>query len=79
MPLRKSPVRTPALLAANVSWIQVVGRLREGQSTANADAEVRVIAHQLNPPGTTADREGSARAASRVLVGVRRFVPLGRS
>ena len=46
---------------ANQSWLRVVGRLRDGVTAAEADAEARVIARQLNSPQTPADQEKSAR------------------
>lgn len=54
--------RNPQLLTTNVRWVEVLGRLREDRSVAVADAEVQVIARQLNPPTTPRDRERSARA-----------------
>src|SRR5260370_21294751 len=50
------------LTAADVSWLHVVGRLRNGEKVQSADAEVRVIAGRLNPAGTPPDRERTARA-----------------
>jgi hypothetical protein len=35
---------------ARRSWLAVVGRLREGATVAQADAEMRVTGRQLNPP-----------------------------
>lgn len=43
-------------------WVRVVGRLRDHTTAAEADAEMRVIARGLNPPGTPANQEKSARA-----------------
>jgi predicted permease len=52
----------PGLLQApNAAWLRVAGRLRDGATVAEADAEIRVLAQQLNPAGTPADREKSAR------------------
>jgi putative ABC transport system permease protein len=54
--------RSPGLLTMpNESWLRVFGRLRDETTTALADAEVRVIARQLNPPGAAANQEKSAR------------------
>jgi predicted permease len=64
MPLAMEPVAMrshPELLTANINWLEVVGRLRDGVTVEQADAEMRVIARQLNPVGTPADREKSAR------------------
>jgi len=49
------------LTDANQAWLRVVGRLRDDVTAAEADAEARVIARQLNPPQTPADQEKSAR------------------
>ncbi|HYT73149.1 MAG TPA: ABC transporter permease [Vicinamibacterales bacterium] len=52
----------PGLLdASNAAWLRVAGRLRQGATVAEADSEMRVIARRLNPAGTPADREKSAR------------------
>ena len=54
--------RSPGLLAMpNESWLRVVGRLRDETTVAQANADVRVIARQLNPSGTPPDQEKSAR------------------
>jgi predicted permease len=45
------------LTDANRAWVLVVGRLRDGVTVAEADAEARVIARQLNTPETPADKE----------------------
>src|SRR5258708_39504368 len=45
----------------NVRWLRVAGQLRSGATVAQADAEVRVLAPQLNPAGTPPQRELSAR------------------
>jgi predicted permease len=45
----------------NIRWLRVAGQLRSGATVAQADAEVRVLAHQLNPAGTPPQRELSAR------------------
>jgi putative ABC transport system permease protein len=45
------------LIDANRAWVLVVGRLRDGATVAEADAEARVIARQLNSPQTPADKE----------------------
>jgi predicted permease len=55
------PKATALVTDANQSWLRVVGRLRDDVTVAEADAEVRVIARQLNSPQTPADREKSAR------------------
>jgi putative ABC transport system permease protein len=49
------------LTDANQDWLRVVGRLRDGVTAAEADAEVRVIARQVNSAQTPADQEKSAR------------------
>jgi predicted permease len=49
------------LTDAHQGWLRVVGRLRDGVTAAEADAEARVIARQLNSPQTPADQEKSAR------------------
>jgi predicted permease len=49
------------LNAPDAAWLDVAGRLREGATVAQADAEMRVIAQQLNPAGTPPDRARSAR------------------
>jgi hypothetical protein len=52
----------PELLKApDAAWLNAAGRLREGGTVAQADAEMRVIGRQLNPAGTPPDRERSAR------------------
>jgi putative ABC transport system permease protein len=53
---------SPGLLKApNARWLRVAGRLNDGATLAQADAEVRVIARQLNSPSTASDPEMSAR------------------
>ena len=49
------------LTDANQAWLLVVGRLRDGVTEAEADAEARVIARQTNSLQTPADQEKSAR------------------
>ncbi len=65
MPMAMQAVAIPGqpelMKAANTGWLHVVGRLRDGVSVAEADADMRVLARPLNPPGTPADREKSAR------------------
>jgi putative ABC transport system permease protein len=52
----------PGLVKApTTAWLRVAGRLRDGATVEQADAEIRVIARQLNPAGTPPDREMSAR------------------
>ena len=54
--------RSPGLLTdSSQAWLLVVGRLRDGVTADQADAEVRVIARQLNPAQAPADQEKSAR------------------
>jgi putative ABC transport system permease protein len=54
--------RGPSLLTdPKQAWLRVVGRLRDGVRVAEADAEARVIARELNAPQTPADQEKSAR------------------
>jgi predicted permease len=56
---------SPTLLDdADAGWLRVVGRLQEDASVAQADAEMRVIARQLNSPHTSADQQKSARVLS---------------
>ncbi|HEX2445109.1 MAG TPA: ABC transporter permease [Vicinamibacterales bacterium] len=50
------------LIDASQAWLLVVGRLRDGVTAAEADAEARVIARQMHSPRTPADQEKSARA-----------------
>ncbi len=66
MPLAMTPVAIPegVSLASGAAWLRVVGRLRATASAGQADAEVRVIARQLNPPGTPREREKSARVSA---------------
>jgi len=65
VPLAMRDVAMPASLTRapgnNVRWLHVAGRLRGGVTVAEADAEVRVLAHQLNPADTPPQRELSAR------------------
>ena len=65
VPMAMQPIampRSPGLLAmADKSWLRVVGQLRDGATSARADAEMRVIARQLNRAGTAPDEEKSAR------------------
>ncbi|HZM59476.1 MAG TPA: ABC transporter permease [Vicinamibacterales bacterium] len=63
VPMAMQPVampRSPGFLATSQSWLKVVGRLREEATIAQANAEVRVIARQLNPSGIAPDQEKSA-------------------
>ena len=48
-------------LLTDANRVHVVGRLRDGVTAAEADAEARVIARQTNSPQTPADQEKSAR------------------
>lgn len=48
-------------LLTDANRVRVVGRLRDGVTPAEADAEARVIARQANSPQTPADQEKSAR------------------
>jgi putative ABC transport system permease protein len=52
---------TDRLKDAEAGWLRVVGRLRSDTTHEQADAEMRVLARQLNPSGTSPDRERSAR------------------
>jgi predicted permease len=65
MPLAMQPLvmpRSPALLRdGSQKWLRVVGRLRDRVTTEEADAEIRVIARQVNSPGTPDDELRSAR------------------
>ena len=65
VPMAMQPVAMPRggglLTAADQAWLRVVGRLRDGVTAAEADAEARVIARQANSPQTSADEEKSAR------------------
>ena len=49
------------LTDANRDWLLVAGRLRDGVTAAEADAEVRVIARQVHSPQTSVDQQKSAR------------------
>jgi predicted permease len=49
--------------AADIRWLRVVGRLGNRTTLAQADAEMRLIARQLNPIGTPPDREKSIHVA----------------
>ena len=49
------------LTDANRAWLLVVGRLRDGVAAAEADAEARVIAGQMNAPQTLEDQRKSLR------------------
>jgi putative ABC transport system permease protein len=55
------PRRAGLLTDANQAWLRVIGRLRDGVTAAQADAEARVIARQISSPQTPADQEKSAR------------------
>jgi predicted permease len=65
MPMAAQPAvmpKNPDLLTlSNQSWLRVIGRLRDGTTAVQADAEIRVIARQLNPSGTAPDQQKSAR------------------
>lgn len=54
------PKRPGLLSDANQAWLRVIGRLRDGVTAAEADAEARVIARQIRSPQTPADQEKSA-------------------
>jgi predicted permease len=49
------------LTDANQAWLLVVGRLRDGVAAAEADAEARLIAGQMNSPQTPEDQQKSMR------------------
>jgi predicted permease len=49
------------LTDASQGWLRVLGRLRDGVTAAEADAEARVIARQVNSLQAPADQEKSAR------------------
>jgi predicted permease len=55
------PARSRRAPGNNIRWLRVAGQLRSGATVAQADAEIRVLAHQLIPPGTPPQRELSAR------------------
>jgi putative ABC transport system permease protein len=65
VPLAMRDVAMPASSrrapANNIRWLRVAGQLRNGATVAQADAEVRVLAHQLNPADTPPQRQLSAR------------------
>jgi predicted permease len=65
MPMAMQPLvmpRSPDLLRdASQSWLLVVGRLRDRVTKEEADAEIGVIARQVNTPGTPDDEVRSAR------------------
>jgi predicted permease len=58
------PGRADLLGNANQGWLRVVGRLRDGITTVEADAEARVIARQASASPTNAEREKSGRVLS---------------
>ena len=49
------------LTDTNQPWLLVIGRLRDGIAAAEADAETRVIAGQMNSPATPEDHRKSVR------------------
>jgi hypothetical protein len=55
------PGRAGLLTNASQGWLRVVGRLRDGVTTVEADAEARVIARQASAPPTNAEPAKSAR------------------
>ena len=65
MPMSVQPWVMPAisdlLRDAFHAWLRVVGRLRDGVTPAQAGAEIRVLARQVNAPGTPDDEMRSAR------------------
>jgi predicted permease len=65
LPMAAQPAVMPKspdfLTSSNHSWLRVIGRLRDGTTAVQADAEIRVVARLLNPPGTAPDQEKSAR------------------
>jgi predicted permease len=67
LPLSMQPVVLPGnadlFSAADVRWLRVVGRLGDSTTRAQANAEMRLIARQLNPVGTLPDREKSVHVA----------------
>jgi predicted permease len=54
------PTHPGLLTLPNAGWLRVVGRLRDGESVARADAEMRVLAARLVPPNTPPERQKSA-------------------
>jgi putative ABC transport system permease protein len=67
VPLAMQRLLTPTgsgFFPANTPWLRVVGRLRDGVTVAQSDAEVRVLAEPLNPAGTPRQRKRSARVMS---------------
>jgi predicted permease len=65
VPLAMWDVAIPATpgraLGRNTRWLQVAGRLRSAATLAQADSEIRLLAHQLIAAGTPPQRELSAR------------------
>ncbi len=57
---RAMPRGAGLLTDASQAWLRVVGRLRDGVTTAEANAEMRVVARQMNAPQTAPDREKGA-------------------
>jgi predicted permease len=61
VPLAMQPLVLPdtanLLTAADTRWLRVVARLGDGRTLGQADAEMSVIARQLNSSGTPPDRE----------------------
>jgi putative ABC transport system permease protein len=55
------PTASGLLTAVNARWLHVVGRLRDGETAAQAGSEMRVIAGQLNPSGTSPDQQRDVR------------------
>jgi putative ABC transport system permease protein len=55
------PTGAGLLTDASQGWLDVVGRLRDGVTLAEANAEAPVIARQMNSPLTDAKKERSAR------------------
>jgi predicted permease len=65
MPLAMQRVAMPTaprlLTDRAARWLHVVGRLRDGETAAEAGSELRVIARQLNPAGTPPDQQADVR------------------
>ena len=65
IPMAMQPLVMPGspdlLRDGSQSWLRVVGRLRDRVTTEEADAEIGVIAGQLNMPGTPDDEVRGAR------------------
>src|SRR5262245_61364169 len=58
------PRSTALLTAPDERWLRVIGRLADGVSLGEAEAEIRVLAARLNPAGTPPERAKGARVVA---------------